>query len=250
MATGEILKAFFFFLLLQVAVVTATEDNVVTCGISLCGVNGGLSALIEFPFRLKSVQRRRCGYPGFDLTCNNQSQTILAIPGSGDFSVEFIDYQNQKIWLNDPNHCLPKRLLNFSLSASQFRPVISRNFTLLNCSGDAMSGVMASYTPGLMTVPCMSGANHTVVSVPSRFCCDGGQRACKVVGVISVPVLWPYMADLDEAIQLTWDAPKCGECVARGGHCGYMTDIGSESEVGCSVSLHKQGEFYFIYVLR
>ena len=46
---------------------------------------------IKFPFQLntttsRSTQAKSCGYPGFNLSYNNQRQTILTLPYSGDFA--------------------------------------------------------------------------------------------------------------------------------------------------------------------
>ncbi|ONI07426.1 hypothetical protein PRUPE_5G119800, partial [Prunus persica] len=50
-----------------------------------------------------------CGYAGFDLSCNNQSQTIITFPSSGDFIVQWINYREQTLFINGTDNCIPKR---------------------------------------------------------------------------------------------------------------------------------------------
>ncbi|KAB1215496.1 putative RING-H2 finger protein ATL69 [Morella rubra] len=84
---------------------------------------------VKFPFRLKQSPEA-CGYPGFDLSCNNRSQTILSLPYSGDFVVRGISYLGQSIFIDDQENCLFRRFLhNFSLSGSPFRFESSGTFT-------------------------------------------------------------------------------------------------------------------------
>ena len=82
------------------------------------------SPLVEFPFQLHTTSRqaKRCGYPGFNLSCNSRNQTILTLPYSGDFVVYYIDYFLQSLLIEDPDGCLPRRFLNqsFTLSGSPF----------------------------------------------------------------------------------------------------------------------------------
>jgi hypothetical protein len=100
----------FLFLLPQ------TTSSAVICNTSSCG--GSENPFIMFPYRLKGTNNdQSCGYPGFDLSCNNQSQTILNLPHSGDVVVELIDYNEQSIYIADPGHCFARRFLdNFTLS--------------------------------------------------------------------------------------------------------------------------------------
>ncbi|KAI3862495.1 hypothetical protein MKX03_011583 [Papaver bracteatum] len=41
--------------------------------------------VISYPFRIKGLQDKRCGYPGFDLTCDTMNRTVLDLPFSGRF---------------------------------------------------------------------------------------------------------------------------------------------------------------------
>ncbi|KAF8369471.1 hypothetical protein HHK36_032511 [Tetracentron sinense] len=87
---------FFFFFFFGFYTATGTEN----CVNSTCGAN---RPIIRFPFRIKDRQSDRCGYPGFELTCNDQNETILELPFSGKFRVKGIEYDAQEIRINDPD---------------------------------------------------------------------------------------------------------------------------------------------------
>ncbi|KAI7995539.1 putative RING-H2 finger protein ATL21A [Camellia lanceoleosa] len=104
---------FLFFFFSSLTIFTYKASSVDICEPTSCAAS---EPVIRFPFRLKTGQPDRCGYPGFDLSCNNQTQTVLTLPHSGEFTVTHIDYLQQWISINDPNFCLPNRVQNLSLS--------------------------------------------------------------------------------------------------------------------------------------
>ncbi|KAE8677956.1 putative RING/U-box superfamily protein [Hibiscus syriacus] len=86
---------------------------------------------VRFPFRLNS-QPDRCGYTRFNLSCKNQSKAMLSLPFAGEFPVEDVDYFYQRIWINDPDHCTPRRLLNgLNLSDTPFEPQYLESYAFL-----------------------------------------------------------------------------------------------------------------------
>ncbi|KAI3421456.1 RING-type domain-containing protein, partial [Psidium guajava] len=189
---------------------------------------------IQFPFRLNRRQQSpRCGYPGFDLSCTTGGDTLLRLPGSGEFSVKSINYYpTQSITLADPDGCFPSRLLgNFSLEGSAFRPVVPQQFTFLNCSDGIDWPSVSLERMRAMPVPCLSGRNYTVMSMPTRYY-SGVSYPCEAVATVMVPLPWPFWADVEDVISLTWDVPDCGSCRKRGGRCGY--DSVNGTAVGCS----------------
>ncbi|XP_020420351.1 putative RING-H2 finger protein ATL21A [Prunus persica] len=77
------------------------------CNGSTCSFDGPVA---RFPFQIINNQlSRNCGYAGFDLSCNNQSQTIITFPSSGDFIVQWINYREQTLFINGTDNCIPKR---------------------------------------------------------------------------------------------------------------------------------------------
>ncbi|KAL3521630.1 hypothetical protein ACH5RR_019779 [Cinchona calisaya] len=180
---------------------------------------------IRFPFRLQTVQPKECGYPGFDLTCDSTNLTSLQLQNTSPpqrFSVQAIDYGSQEIWLNDPNNCLPQRLLTLNLSGSPFSAVSYQDFTLFNCSFDYK---LYRFNP----IACLSGSGYTIVATSSLEAVWILSSSCSFVSTIPVPVQWPYYeqvwsSDLSEDIKLTWGAPQCGKCESKGGRCGLKSN--------------------------
>ena len=75
----------FFFFLHNTASRAEFAKTILSCD------GYALDFRIKFPFQLntttsRSTQAKRCGYPGFNLSCNNQRQTILTLPHSRDFA--------------------------------------------------------------------------------------------------------------------------------------------------------------------
>lgn len=136
------------------------------CKTSSC--SGRLTPEVRFPFRLKNSQDSRCGYqPDFDLFCNKRNQAILSLPNAGDVKVEIVDYKFQRLWINDPDQCFPKRILmdSFSLEDSPFIYNYRLDkFTVLNCS----YYVETLPFDRVRRIKCMSGANYSVINVPDR----------------------------------------------------------------------------------
>ncbi|KAH7538207.1 hypothetical protein FEM48_Zijuj03G0174400 [Ziziphus jujuba var. spinosa] len=186
---------------------------------------------IRFPFQLKNRQQAEsCGYPGFDLSCDMKSQTILKLPNSGEFTVQAIDYGTQEIWINDPNNCLPKRILSLNLSGSPFYGVFYQDFAFFNCSSSYLDY-------GLNPIACLSGSTYTIFATASTAMANLLSSQCYSVGTFPVPVQWTFYekvmsADLGEDLRLTWDVPTCGRCESQGGRCGYKSN--SSREIVCS----------------
>ncbi|CAA3017975.1 rust resistance kinase Lr10-like [Olea europaea subsp. europaea] len=105
--------------------------------------------VIRFPFRLKDRHQQHCGYPGFELHCTHNKDTVLELPFpvkasikdsnlpfSVQFSIKEIDYKNQLIKISKVFGCLPELIpfLNLSASPFQFSDAYRDNFTFFNCS--------------------------------------------------------------------------------------------------------------------
>ncbi|KAI9174376.1 hypothetical protein LWI28_016415 [Acer negundo] len=231
MSSSDQLFFFFFFFLIFFSVIHIST-SVNTCPIS-CHATG-LGPVIRFPFR-RNDQPIPCGYPGFELSCNSRSQTILNLPKLGNFTVQNIDYQSQTIWINDPDYCLPKRLLrSFSLSDTPFNVENLMEFTFYNCSS---VGNTAMDVPGSRMVSCMSGDNFTVVAVPTYWSNVSGQGipgSCSVIDTVVIPFFWPSWSGLEQGVPLKWDNPNCKLCEEHGWTCESMNNITQIFSVGCA----------------
>lgn len=207
---------FFFFFLPHII------SSAIICETSSCGASENM--LVKFPYRLKSTKSAEsCGYPGFDLSCNNQSKTILTLPYSGDFFVEHIDYYDQSIYIDDPDGCFFRRFLqNFTLSGSPFQFAAVGNFTFFNCSANE-----TKFYGYVWDIPCLSGDGYNIwiaLSGHSEFMMT--PPSCRVILMGLLPAVSP-----SRFVQLTWGEPSCGECVADDGYCARKS--ATSLEVGC-----------------
>ncbi|KZV41009.1 RING/U-box superfamily protein [Dorcoceras hygrometricum] len=195
------------------------------CFDSSCGVG---EPTIRFPFQLQNLQPKSCGYPGFNLSCKASQQTVIGLPNSGQFTVQGIDYQMQHIWLNDPDSCLPRRLLTLNLSGSPFSGYFYQSFAFFNCTFD--------YTKyKLNPIGCLSGQNYTVFASSSERAVSFLASRCSLISSVDVPVQWTFpepvaTSDLSEDILLSWAAPLCGRCETRGGRCGLKSNSSTDTE--------------------
>ncbi|KAG8390408.1 hypothetical protein BUALT_Bualt01G0080200 [Buddleja alternifolia] len=185
--------------------------------------------IIRFPFRLENLQPSSCGYPGFDLFCDAFNQTLIDLPNSGTFTVQSIDYESQNVWLNDPDHCLPRRLLQLNLSTTPFNAYFHQDFTLFNCS--AFDYARYRFDP----IGCMSGENYTVLASSDETAIRFLESRCSLIAAVAVPVQWGFFepvmtTDLADNIRLTWGSPRCGRCEERRGRCGLRSVNSTEIE--------------------
>lgn len=200
---------------------------------------------IRFPFRVNNGgQAKSCGNPGFDLSCDVKSQTLIKLPNSGEFIVQAIDYGTQEIWINDPNNCLPKRILSLNLSGSPFRGDFYQDFIFFNCSSSYLK-----YE--LNPIACLSGSTYTIFATSSAEVASLLSSKCNSVGIFPVPVQWTFYekmesSDLGEDLRLMWDVPTCGKCELQGGRCGFKSN--SSREIVCS-NLPRRGKFLFFIFL-
>nr|GMD51669.1 rust resistance kinase Lr10-like [Ipomoea batatas] len=119
---------------------------------------------IRFPFKLKHEQAQHCGYPGFELSCDNNGNTVMEFPHAVQLHVDRIDYVSQQIFLSDPHACVPgKMLLNLNLSETPFQysnpaPILIE-YSLFNCSDDA-----SKYPENFddQIIPCLGVPGHQV----------------------------------------------------------------------------------------
>ena len=94
---------------------------------------------IRSPFWLKDHHPEDCRYPGFELSCTEDKDTMLELPHSVKLFVKHINYKGQKIHVYDKDGCLPRQIqiLNLTASPFQFTSLNYRyNYTFFNCSSD------------------------------------------------------------------------------------------------------------------
>ncbi|XP_038903902.1 RING-H2 finger protein ATL22-like [Benincasa hispida] len=168
---------------------------------------------IRFPFRIANVQPKSCGYPGFDLSCHGKGEPLLHLPPSGDFSVQDIDYKNQEIRINDPDNCLPKKILSLNLSGSPFVKKNTQNFAFFNCS--------SHYLPhgDIDPIYCLSSYSYKVYASSSPMLIDELSSNCDMIKTVSVPFSSYYSSKPWDDLLLKWENPDCGRCESLGRKC-------------------------------
>lgn len=232
------LLLFFLFLLFLLFPQRARGDSS-DCSTSSCPAGG---PPVRFPFRLRRIQKRSCGYPKFVLSCSNQTNlTTLTLPGSGAFLVKLINYRSQKMWIDDPNNCLPKRFLAhpFSLHDTPFSVLgDSKNYTFLNCSSSQTTSTFPA-----KSISCLSSLEYTVYAVPtsayhasapaaapsSSSSSSSSPELCSVISTALVPrgvaYEWSYgRVSGGGGVAVTWSQPDCSACEAGNETCGLDTD--------------------------
>ncbi|XP_055815318.1 rust resistance kinase Lr10-like [Solanum dulcamara] len=184
-------------------------DGAYDCRESRCGSYG---PSIRFPFRLHH-QPEYCGYPGFELSCDRENQTILALPNSLVLIVREIDYMSQQISLSDPEHCLILKLLHLNLSASPFsftvdKPYLSLgDFSVFKCSG--MPAYNRNLYPHCASDKAIFAVHYSLDSLPPTTC-------KKIHEFLSIPYETIY-----SYIRLSWFNPICRYCEGLEMDCGF-----------------------------
>ncbi|CAA3012770.1 rust resistance kinase Lr10-like [Olea europaea subsp. europaea] len=188
---------------------------------------------IRFPFSLKDRHQQHSGYPGFELHCTQNNDTVLEfpllakasikdsnLPFSVQFSIKEIDYENQFIEISQVSGCFPGLLpiLNLSASPFQFLDDSSYNFTLFNCSK-----IKRDNLDYMIPVPCLSSKDYDVYTVYSGYSLYELpiQSCSKMFDVQSIPQEVFYNLS---SFQLEWSRPSCGHCESNGKHCRLKND--------------------------
>ncbi|KAI3983058.1 hypothetical protein MKX01_035339 [Papaver californicum] len=204
MGASIIILPFFLFHFLSLPYFIASNEN--------CAKNNRCSKdkhVISYPFRMKGCQGERCGYPGFDLICDNMNRTVLDLPFSEPFFVNNIIYGStfNEIELEDPDNCLAGRLLNqLNLSGTPFIGIEYQNYSFFSCQSHI-------YDP-VKNISCLGNSTHRVFATAySTSTSSSLPRAnCTLIATVPVPVL-EYVSDPYEypwfpytnVLHLTWN---------------------------------------------
>ncbi|XP_059629050.1 rust resistance kinase Lr10-like [Cornus florida] len=187
---------------------------------------------IRFPFRLKEDrQPGHCGYPGFQLTCDEREQTVLELPYSVKLLVKKIDYKSQFIHLQDPKGCLLGRLIKLNLSAStfQFYPdsesYYLSAYALYNCSEPKR--YLRFFIPCLTTAP----GDH-IYAVPS-YAYYSSLTSCTKIGNYTSSLPYRLFSDLSDNLVLSWSEPNCTKCESEGKLCGLKNHTTGHHGIEC-----------------
>ncbi|PRQ41673.1 putative glycerophosphodiester phosphodiesterase, protein kinase RLK-Pelle-LRK10L-2 family [Rosa chinensis] len=209
------------------------------CPVQRCRHDG---PLIQFPFRLQHYPLH-CGHPEFEVFCSRFTNTTMMklSSSSGFFPIQTIDYEGQQFRVHDEDGCLPRRLLNFTLSSSLFQPALLtedsvcsysymtlRNMTLLNCTTAQNFSTFTTpetYDWKYIAIKCLSVPGHQVLATTPHFTIsDLPVDACSTLSELFLPFQpiqgdYMYACELDTGLFLTWSEGKFPECQNCSGRC-------------------------------
>ncbi|RZC91381.1 hypothetical protein C5167_027443 [Papaver somniferum] len=168
--------------------------------------------VISYPFRIKGLQDERCGFPGFDLTCDNMTRTVLEFPFSGRFIVNKINYDSiyNEIQLQDPDNCLARRFLNqFNPSGTPFNVIRFKSYSFFNCSSNVSESILSYST----SISCLSSSTHKVFATPQASRDSSWlSLKCSLIDTIKVPINRRAYSDIytdrfpyEIVLHLTWE---------------------------------------------
>ncbi|CAI9767712.1 unnamed protein product [Fraxinus pennsylvanica] len=210
---------------------------------------------IRFPFWLRDRHQQHCGYPGFELHCNQNKDTVLELPFpvkasindsnlpfSVQFAIEEIDYKNQFIEISQIFGCIGGLLPILNLSASPFQfqflsPYDIYNYTYFNCSK-----IKRYHYYSLNPVPCLSSKDYGVYTVESDYPLiylplHSCSKMFDLHEYIPRGVFEGYMLP----ITLEWSRPSCGHCESIGKHCRMKNDRSISNDTECYSSSKPEG---------
>ncbi|KAK6260935.1 hypothetical protein SCA6_015409, partial [Theobroma cacao] len=194
-------------------------DEGKSCSDAACSEEG---PPIRFPFRLKDRQAESCGYPGFELSCSEKNETLIEIPKSGQFFVAKIDYDDQKIYMGDPQGCMARRLINLTLTTSPFT-IFGNHSILLNCSSRIEK-------QDVVHIDCLSSSSHPVYGVSDSTYVSQDLLSCRPIADVTPSYIDDIQSLMGESYslynftKLSWKIPVCGsDCRIRGGKCRFKS---------------------------
>ncbi|CAL5187427.1 unnamed protein product [Lathyrus oleraceus] len=251
----------------------STKSKHQSCVKRYCG-NPNLGLLLEFPFILREQyhninnQTARCGYPGFEVSCDRYKQAVLKLSNDREFVIKSFSLERQRMWISGPNNCPPLRFLQ-NIDFKDDSPFqwdnsflsLFENVTFLNCSTNYAKepNPMVDYLP---IIPCLSNENYSIMyTLHSPL--KSWNNSCHEIGFARVPVRdnshqpLVIMDGLYSDVLLRWNTPSCG--CEPDQFCGFQTDTGLDvtcfnynymtNHPGENPSTQKYKKFHFFPVV-
>ncbi|KAG4208681.1 hypothetical protein ERO13_A03G148700v2 [Gossypium hirsutum] len=201
----------------------AVDENFTICSVPrYCG-----KLNIKFPFFIQGRDDPRCGYPGFEIHCRNNTKPILSL-GDGNYSIDDIFYPNQSFLVSravrfERDSICNHKIRNISLPNDRYQlpPGNTKIVFLFNCNLTSIPIL----SPHKISCPAENETNSTLalfhsdpqLKFASENCkervetpvgCDQGNRL-HVEGL------------LNKGFVLNWIASNCSICEKSGGKCGF-----------------------------
>ncbi|KAK8916262.1 putative serine/threonine-protein kinase [Platanthera zijinensis] len=179
---------------------------------------------VTFPFWIRDLQSDYCGYPPFELQCDNGVAKLSMM--EEDYHVLNISYQSRTATvsmsssLTALNNCLSLPYYNLSFSLTPFA-VSSLNRELVfvyNCT---------AAVNGSTEIACLDKGSYVYLGGEYQVQESKGSISdhcfAAVIPVLNSPAaeINNYSKLLADGFLLNWSAPDCSECMRSNGQCGY-----------------------------
>ncbi|KAE8124900.1 hypothetical protein FH972_019743 [Carpinus fangiana] len=189
------------------------------CAPHACGKGPNIS----YPFWIRNEQESICGYPSFDITCNEQNP-VLKI-SNDEYIIKDIFYSNHSLLVANAaayRDACPTPLHNVSLDRTLFSlgMYLSNFFIVYNCTS----------LPQYPTYELDCASSDTLHSFAFSHE-EASSETCQ--SLVDVPVdmrfgvnstslsQMNYTEILKTGFLLDWTAPNCSNCEQSGGRCGF-----------------------------
>ncbi|KAJ0545440.1 putative protein kinase RLK-Pelle-WAK-LRK10L-1 family [Helianthus annuus] len=190
---------------------------------------------ISYPFYIDGIQEPYCGYPGFELHCDNNGSSILRLSES-NFAVKHIEYNKSRIRLqssmftsNRTDHCL-STIRNITSDPNRFmidNNTTTKLYSISSCSSN-VSRVLEKYRNRLC-----ENEEYVMVKDDMNFknLTDGCGRRGKIVampvelGGGGVVDGGNYTEVVEKGFDMRWRAGDCDVCETSGGRCGFNRTV-------------------------
>ncbi|WCJ21928.1 Protein kinase superfamily protein [Euphorbia peplus] len=205
------------------------DEKFVACEPRSCGKGPNIS----YPFRLSGVQQSYCGYPNFDLTCNQDDFPVLTLLYD-EYVIQDIFYANQSFNISSsslyeedtcpaPLHNVTLDRTPFSLSPDYYNFSFFYNCTNkptnypdypISCYTNSSRYSFALFHTDILEL----SENYSLdscayfVYAPLHIDTDFDGRLFSTMN---------YTEILKSGLLLNWTAPNCSTCERSGGRCGF-----------------------------
>ncbi|GJZ13313.1 concanavalin A-like lectin/glucanase [Tanacetum coccineum] len=176
---------------------------------------------VSFPFYIRNLQPSYCGYPGFELDCNNNGSSLIIQISGNNYLVDRINYEGKYLQLrNSPTTC-PLAIKNLTFDNND--DVIFRLYSnekvvfLMNCD--------ISQLPNKNLTRYRIGSCDQLVMDYDNWNLGIGMEVCTQMVVAPVRGIdfgtWVDGGNYKEVMKwgfiLLWDAQDCSTCTQSGG---------------------------------
>ncbi|XP_022717102.1 LEAF RUST 10 DISEASE-RESISTANCE LOCUS RECEPTOR-LIKE PROTEIN KINASE-like 2.1 [Durio zibethinus] len=198
--------------------------------LAICNVTRNCGKLnIEFPFFIQEQQEARCGYPGFNISCRNNTNPIFSMP-DGDYIIHDIFYHNQSFRVSkvtpDVDEICSQSIRNISIPGDWlYLPQGQGEMVLLsNCNSTLQTNLTWDLGQFKVICPAEYRTKITLEMFSDNPMLDYASKYCNKSVVVPVAFYDGTDPGINDArgrgFVLNWIASDCSICEANGGKCG------------------------------